>query len=133
MARLGDEFYVDADAARRAIDARDSFNLIHHESGIKLDLFILGDSPFDREEFARGQVIALSGATERTLRLKTAEDTILRKLRWYRDGGEASERQWSDVLSVGRVQRDRLDRNYIARWARELGVEDLVHRVLVDV
>lgn len=130
VSRLGVDFYVDAGAARRAVLSSDSFNLIHRETAIKLDLFVRGNSAFDREEFARAQLVALPGFEDRLVRVKSAEDTLLRKLRWYQDGGRVSERQWNDVLGVARVQRERLDRGYLERWARELEVADLLDRVL---
>src|SRR5581483_10785947 len=60
------------------------------------------------------------------------QDVILRKLEWYRRGGEASERQWRDVLAVLRVQQH-LDETYLRRWAERLGVSDLLTRALTDV
>ena len=38
--------------------------------------------------------------------LKSPEDTVLRKLGWFRRGGEVSERQWHDVL-IGSRGRER--------------------------
>ena len=64
------------------------------------------------------------------MRVATPEDTVLHKLRWFRDGGEVSQRQWMDAVGVLEVQVDRLDREYLARWARELGVSDLLERAL---
>jgi hypothetical protein len=60
----------------------------------------------------------------------TAEHTVLRKLEWFRRGGERSDRQWRDVVGVLRVQRDRLDHGELAAWAERLGVADLVARAL---
>jgi hypothetical protein len=37
----------------------------------------------------------LSGAR---IWIASAEDSIVRKLDWYRRGGEVSDRQWRDVL-----------------------------------
>ncbi|HXV59319.1 MAG TPA: hypothetical protein VEK15_01395 [Vicinamibacteria bacterium] len=60
--------------------------------------------------------------------LATPEDTVLSKLEWTRKTGE-SERQLHDAAGVVDVHPD-LDRAYIERWAKELGVMDLWERVL---
>ena len=60
----------------------------------------------------------------------SASDVLLSKLRWYRLGGEVSDRQWSDVLGVARAQQGRLDLEYLRRWSTEQGTLDLLERVL---
>lgn len=50
----------------------------------------------------------------------TVEDTILAKLEW---AGGGSERQRRDVIGMLATQGDRVDRDYLAHWAVELGVE----------
>jgi len=42
--RLGDEFYADADALRRAIRDKSSTNIIHYATSMKVDLFVVGGS-----------------------------------------------------------------------------------------
>ena len=64
--------------------------------------------------------------------LASPEDIILNKLEWYRQGGEVSERQLTDVLGVFKVQSKSLDREYLLRWAVQRGVEDLLERSLED-
>jgi hypothetical protein len=66
------------------------------------------------------------------LYVDTAEHTMLRKLEWYRRGGEVSERQWRDVQAIARIQSDRLDRDRLHLWATRLGVQDLLRRVLAE-
>ncbi len=56
----------------------------------------------------------------------TAEDTILRKLLWYRAGGEVSERQWNDTRGIVRLNRSTLDMDYLRKWAVHLKVDDLL-------
>ena len=45
----------------------------------------------------------------------------------------SSERQFEDVSSIGRVQGDSLDRNYLMKWAKSLEVEDLMSRLLSEI
>jgi hypothetical protein len=51
--RLQDEYYVDADVIRDAIQRRSSFNVIHLATMVKVDVFVLGARPFDRVSFER--------------------------------------------------------------------------------
>ncbi len=130
--RLQGRFYVDAESIRRAIRQRSSCNLIHLATGFKIDVFIKGHGPFDRMEFTRHGRHRLEGL-RRELVVKSAEDTVLRKLEWYRLGGEVSDRQWNDVLGILRTQKDRLDHDYLQHWAAELTVADLLKRALQDI
>lgn len=126
--RLSPDFYVDADAIRRAIRERTSVNLIHHQSQIKVDVFVAGGTPIDEQQIARRLRIDLGNG--RYLHIHPPEDILLQKLRWYRQGGEVSDRQWRDILGIVRVQASRLDRDYLQQGARILGVTDLLSRAL---
>jgi hypothetical protein len=65
--------------------------------------------------------------------MDTAEHSVLRKLEWYRRGGEVSDRQWRDVIAILRVQGDRIDRARLREWAPRLGIGDLLEKALTDV
>ena len=129
FAALGVDFYADPEPARRALAQRSSFNVLHLASGVKVDIFRLGDSAFDRSEFERAELTRLYGDDPVRIRVKTAEDIVLRKLQWYRLGGETSDRQWTDV--VGCLRAGARDGDYLRRWAAELGVTDLLEQALV--
>ncbi|MDH3404503.1 MAG: hypothetical protein OES32_10970 [Acidobacteriota bacterium] len=125
---LASDFYGSAARARQASARQGSFNLVHLATGVKVDLFVRGDSDFDRMEFSRRQAVRLAEAPTRETFVKSAEDTILRKLLWYRAGGESSDRQWGDVLGILEAQGAGLDRDYLTRWSRALALEDLLAR-----
>ena len=74
------------------------------------------------------QGIIAGGHPALTRSQEGAEDTILRKLEWFRRGGETSDRQWQDILSILAVTRGQLDEEHLDRWARELKVTDLLER-----
>lgn len=93
---------------------------------------MLTERDFDRESFRRGRPGSLDPESTRLYRIATAEDTALHKLEWYRDGGEVSDRQWSDVVGILKVQGDHLDLGYMRSVAKTLGIEDLLARALED-
>jgi hypothetical protein len=130
MSRLQDAFYADENMALNAIRTKSSFNLIHLESMFKVDIFIAKDEVFDRNQIERRVPRSVAKDLDREIYILSAEDTILAKLRWYRKGGEQSERQWRDVVSVVKVQGERLDFEYLNNMAAELQVGDLLARLL---
>jgi hypothetical protein len=125
--------YIDEDRVRDAATRRTSFNAIHLESMIKVDVFVLKPTAYDRAAFARRRMEDLgeSGAP-RLLYLASPEDVILQKLIWYHQGGRVSERQWNDILGVLKVQHSCLDMDYMNNWSEVLGLTDLLLQALRD-
>jgi hypothetical protein len=72
---------------------------------------------------------ALLGGHPLDVNIVSAEDIVLAKLLWYRAGGEVSERQWNDLVSLVEVQREMADRVYLETQATRLGVADLWTRL----
>lgn len=128
-AALRDAYYVSEERVAEAIATHASFNVIHLQTMVKVDVFVAGDSPFDCRALDRAETASLEGG--RTIPICSAEDTLLAKLAWFRRGGEVSERQWADVVGILQVGRD-LDAAYLRRGAVELGVSDLLDRALAD-
>ncbi len=122
-------FYIDYDAVVDAVQRRSSCNLIHLATAFKVDLFVRRERPFSRSEMARRERVDVGGLS---LPIATAEDSVLTKLEWFEKGGRVSDRQWRDVLGVIKGRGPKLDLAYLERWAVDLGVHELLQRVLLE-
>ena len=129
---LQDAYYVPDARIRDAIARRTSFNVIHLDTMLKVDVFVSKDRPYDRRAMERSRVESSGTAGDLRMPLASAEDTVLAKLEWFRRGGESSQRQWGDVLGVLRAGVATLDRSYMQVGARELGVGDLLERAVLE-
>jgi hypothetical protein len=128
-AALCASFYVDRQLLLDAIRRRSCVNWIHLATGYKVDVFVCPDAAYDRLALQRGIERRLSESPSgRTFRMATPEDVVLRKLLWYRAGGEVSDRQWSDVLGLLRLRGGDLDREYLDEGAPRVGIADLLAR-----
>jgi len=126
---LESAYYLDESAIRDAIQHRGSFNLIHLASMLKVDVFVLKAGSYHQQALQRRRS-GLMGVESSQLECEVAspEDVILAKLSWFRAGEGVSERQWSDVLGVLKVQQGRLDFSYLRHWAAELELSELLKR-----
>lgn len=133
VAALADAFYADEDAARDAVERRTSFNVIYLASMFKIDIFAAQPTQFAKSEMSRRQHDPLGEEDDaRTFSIASAEDTVLRKLEWYRASNHVLQRQWQDVQEVLRARRDELDIHYLKQWAPALDVADLLSRALSE-
>lgn len=128
---LGKDWYLDSETARRSILSGRCFNIIHMLSGDKFDIFPANEE-FHASQLERALMEPLEfGGETIECPVATAEDILLAKLQWYRDGGEVSERQWTDILGILATNPD-LDFAYTRSWAARLGVERLLGRALEE-
>lgn len=120
------EFYLSRDAACQALNERGMFNIIHPSSGLKIDVVISEQSPFDLLRFQRGIRIPISDDCEAVF--TSPEDIVVMKMRWHSMGG--GERHLDDIAGILRVRGDKLDRKYIAEQAGRLQVLDIWQAIL---
>jgi len=118
VALFSPDFYVDADDVRDAVAAQRLFNLMHLDSGIKVDFIIRKSSEYRQVEFARRQAVQL-GDVETWI--ASREDLILSKLVWAADS--RSELQQRDIRAL---LDEHVDRAYLQHWAERLGVKELL-------
>ena len=130
---LENNFYIDEHAVRQAVAERRSFNAIHLDSVFKIDIFIPKADDFAQKQLERRELRKIAPDIEQEVYVATAEDTILAKLRWYREDGEVATNQWTDVLSILGANQSGLDKDYLREWAEKLGVQDLFQKAVAEV
>lgn len=133
VALLEAAYYADEDMIREAIARHGSFNLIHLDSMLKVDVFVPQQDAYQAEALHRRRKDVLAEEPDRVeCYLASVEDIVLSKLNWFRLGGGVSEQQWRDVLGVLKVQADTVDIGYLRKWAGQLHVLDLLEMALED-
>ena len=124
-----DEFYLDDERIRQAIESRGQFNIIHPASGLKVDVIIPEMDEFDRSRFARARRVRPAKDYEATF--ASAEDVIVKKLQFYADGG--SDKHLRDIASVLRISRSEIDRDYVSEWADRLELREIWSLILDEL
>ncbi|MBN2431899.1 MAG: nucleotidyl transferase AbiEii/AbiGii toxin family protein [Acidobacteria bacterium] len=117
-----DVFYMPSvELIREVIRRKGQFNIIHVESGSKVDLIIRKETPYAKTEFSRRSRLEFS----ENFQAQTArpEDIILSKMLAYQSGG--LEKHVLDILSILEISGDSLDRDYLAQWIKQLGLHSI--------
>ena len=131
--RLKKNYYIDEMMIANAIKRGSSFNLIHLETSIKIDVFIPRDQIYHHTAMDRRHRDTLCEENTTTAGyFCSPEDIIINKLQWYEAGGGVSERQWLDVSGVIKVQAESLDTTYLLRWSKYLGLHGLLARAFEE-
>ncbi len=115
-----DDYYVSVEAARAAVMQHGMFNVIHPTEGLKLDVIIPPQTAFSQSCMERAVRHPL--ARDGTAAFSSAEDVILNKLDYYREG--QSEKHLRDIASMIKILGEKLDFTYIEQWARRLDLAD---------
>jgi hypothetical protein len=83
---------------------RGHFNLIHHQTGLKADVYLVGRDELHRWAMERRREISVAGEP---FFLAPPEYVILRKLEYYREG--RSEKHLTDVAGMLAVSGGKID------------------------
>ena len=116
-----DEFYISADMIREAIHRQGQFNIIHPASGIKIDVIIKQDTPFDNSRFSR--VHRIHPAESYQAAFAAPEDVIIKKMEYYKAGG--SEKHLRDIAGILKIGGESVDLDYITEWSKRLHLVDV--------
>jgi len=103
---------------------RGHFNLIHHGSGFKADMYLAFDE-LHRWALAHRRVVSVDGLP---LSIAPVEYVILRKLEYFREG--QSQKHVRDIRGMLAVSSEQLDRSFLESWIARLGLTAEWQRVV---
>jgi len=122
---FGKEFYVSKEGISDALLHKTMFNLVHHESGLKVDFWILNRTKeFDGVRFQRRRNQNYFG---KQISMISPEDLVLMKLFWMKDS--PSDRHTNDIKGILAVQQT-LEKDYMRRWAKDLSVLETLNTLM---
>jgi hypothetical protein len=121
-----DEFYVSQDAARMAVLQHGQFNIVHPDSGNKIDFMIARTDPWGREQLDRRQAVLFPDTG--TWYAARPEDVILSKMIYFQEGG--SDKHLRDIAGMLKVSGSVIDRAYLARWVERFGLQEIWQSIL---
>lgn len=109
------EFYVPPlEIMSQEITRSGQINLIHHQSGVKVDVMFRKNTPHAVAEFDRRSRFEI--LTGLHAWIAAPEDIIIAKLRFFREGG--SEKHLSDIRGI--LANTQVNRDYLNAWLVEL-------------
>jgi len=115
---LSPDFSYDKEAVQEAIEKKHMFQIFHLPTVLKFDIWLLQENDsFDISRFDRRKAMKLLG---QSMVLTSAEDTILQKLRWYKDA--RIEKHIVDAAFVYQIQEKKLDKKYLQQWSKKLSL-----------
>ena len=98
-------------------EGRGHFNIIHHGSGLKADVYLAGDDELHAWAFRNARHYTVGGLE---VRVAPPEYVIVRKLEFYREGG--SRKHLRDIRSILSVSPALLDMATLEDWVRRRGL-----------
>lgn len=104
----------------RSRSQRGHFNIIHHDSGLKADVYLFGQENLHKWAFDRKRRIQLS--PEKGIWLAPPEYVILRKLQYYLEGH--SDKHLHDIRGIMEVSADLIDQNALKDWIECLNLQN---------
>lgn len=120
------EFYISEEMISNAIRCKGQFNIIHPKSGLKVDVIVKKNTPFDESRFKR--IHRIYPAETYQANFSSPEDVIIKKMDFYQQG--SSEKHLRDITGILKISGDAVDKAYIAKWAKSLGLTEIWNAIL---
>ncbi|QOV90679.1 nucleotidyltransferase family protein [Humisphaera borealis] len=126
--QLGPGYLLDSQMSFETVTGTYRWKIRHIDSAFQIELFLISEDPHDRERFLRRRKVKYNG---NPVFVATAEDVVITKLRWSRQGKRAKD--LDDVRSVLTVSGENLDWEYIHRWCAIHKTESILSDVRKSV
>ena len=97
---------------------RGHFNLMHHESGFRADVYCANRDPFHGWALREVRIVDVDGVA---VALAPIEYVVVRKLEFHREGG--SPKHLNDIRAMLRVSGDLIRDDVLDEWVERLGLE----------
>ncbi len=117
---LGPEYISDKSSINVSKNQRTEFNIVHQDTGIKIDFWITPNRNFEKE-YSRRQIKKIAG---KLVSFTSPEDLILTKLFWCKQ--VFSERHFRDCIGIWQVQKEHLNQIYLKKEAKKRGILNLL-------
>jgi hypothetical protein len=99
------------------------FNIIHHDTALRADIYLTGSDPLHAWAFERRRAEHIA---EGLIWLAPVEYVIVRKLEYYQQS--ESDRHLRDIASIVRISGDELDSESLDHLVDERGLRELWER-----
>lgn len=119
-----EDFFIDEESIFAALKENSMFNIIHKETGLKVDFWIRKNDDYSQEAFRRRGWYPYQG-TE--ICLATPEDMIIEKLEWFKRS--EIDKHYFDALGIYRIQKEKLDIRHIDFWCQQKSIQEIWERI----
>ena len=102
------------------------FNIIHRDTALRADVYLLGDDPLHAWAFERRVRIPLEDDV--AIWLAPPEYVVIRKLQYYQESG--SDRHLRDISAMLEISGERIEMSQVERWAERLDLLDALRAAL---
>lgn len=117
-----DQFYCPPEEVIRTEvnrSARGHFNLIHHESGFKADIYLTGNEELQVWAMQNCKQIDFAGSK---ISIAPPEYVIIKKLEFFKEGN--AQKHLSDIKSMLANSSELIDYNFLNKMIKEKGLFD---------
>ena len=102
---------------------RGHFNLIHHETGFKADVYLVGRQDFLLWAIENARPIEFLNST---MNVAPIEYVIIKKLEYYREGG--STKHLSDIKNMLNISQDEINYTKLDQFLSQFGLQEIFNK-----